>query len=197
MGLLGGLITGDAPSLVTVDLDPGTKKLIGDQYKHATQSDAQLAGEANQGVAQAGGMMNQTPQQMQQAAAGMGGGYSDAIRNQYNQVAGKNINSIVNTNNTNTSLRRAHMLQTAASSAMAQQRVETQNYEEQMKAMMQAEQSRAQVLSSVLGLAGVGVGLWGANGFKMPGGGQKAPGASADNLGSNDVHQQQASGSEF
>ncbi len=163
MGLLGGLIGPAAPGLTSVPLDKGTQKIISDQYGHATAPTSQLVGEANAGVDQAGQNFSQPPVQQSNAQFG-GTGFSDAIRNQYNKVAGKSIYNVKSNNENMESMKRAHSLQQASQSMMAQSQVETTNYEAQMQAMMQADAARAQTLSSVLGLAGMGAGMYAANG---------------------------------
>ena len=171
MGILGGLI-GEAPTLQTVDLDPTTKKLIGDQYQHATQSVPAIAQEMNQGVGATGNQFTQSPEQASQTNAQFGGvGYGDAIRQHYNSIAGKNIQNVIKDNENQASIKRAQYLKTDASNAMAQRQVETQNYEMQMKAMMDAEAARAQMLASVLGVGGMAAGMYAASG---PSGGLKS-----------------------
>lgn len=154
---VGGLFSGPSPSLNVVSLDPGTQKLIGQQYSNATRSDAQIANDKNTGVAASGQGALQSSQGANQEAAGQGEnvGMLQAIRNKYNQTANQGINNIVKQNQMTAGLDRAQLLKNAASGALAQQNVETMNYQEQANAMNQAEMARAQMLNSVLGAGGM------------------------------------------
>lgn len=172
MGILEGAantfgLGGDGPTYNVVPLDGGTQKLIGDAQTRSGRSDAAIAAEANQGVSEAGNQALQSDQSMNQKAAGSAQdpGMLQAIRNQYNQVAGKSINNVVKQNQLHSSFMRAQMMQDSAHAALAQQQVETQNYTAFTQAMNQAEMARSQVLSSVLGVAGM------AGGMAMSGGG--------------------------
>lgn len=162
MGLLDSLTGGDSPTLNVVPLDSGTTKLISDQQTRAQQSSGDLAAQANAGVKDSGNQMLQSDQSLNQEAAKSGQNPSmlSAIRNQYNNVAGKGIQQIVNKNTNNTSMARAQLIQEAAKSQMAQQQVETQNYQELANAMNQAEAARAQVLNSIFGAAGTAGGMY-------------------------------------
>jgi hypothetical protein len=153
---------GGGPGLDVVPLDPGTNKLIGDSVARSGRSDAAIGAEKNTGVQDAGGQGMQSAGDLKAQAAGTGqdSGMLDAIRKQYNNVAGSQINKIVQNNQMTAGLTRAHALQQSAHAALAQQQVETQNYEALSNALNSAEMARAQVLSNVLGTAGMGAGMY-------------------------------------
>ncbi len=156
---------GDAPERQTVLLDPTAKRLIDDQSARASESDKQIAGHLNQGVEVNANQMLQGDQSLQEQAAGSAQDPAmlQAIRNQYNQKAGNEINQVVKQNEMSTSLRRNHMMQQRASYHVAQQNIETQNYMALTKAMNDADAARAQVLNSIFGAVGMAGGMYAAS----------------------------------
>lgn len=157
-----------SPTYTSVPLDAGTQGLINTQTANASQSPDQIAGKMNQGVAAAGQQAMQTNEQAQQESAGMGTNPNmlQAIRNQYGAQAGQAISDITKNNQNNASITKANWLQQAAQGALAQQKVETQNYEMLTNAYNDAMMARAQVLSSVFSFGGKAAGMAMANGGK-------------------------------
>ena len=178
MGLLDSFTGANSPTLNVVPLDDGTQKMISNQNKRALTTD--LSAQQNNGVKAAGGQMAQTDQSLGQDAArsGQDPAMLGAIRNKFNNVAGKDIQQLVAKNNSNVALKRADLLQQAAKSQLVQQQVETQNYTELANAMNQAEAARAQVLSSVFGAAGTAAGMY----MGRKGGGSQRPNTSSDSM---------------
>ena len=154
-----GLFTGDGPSRTIVGLDPTTNKLINTQINQAT--DPNLSQTLQSGAAQSGQNMLQTDTGATQEAAGMGQNPAmmQAIRNQYNNVAGKHINQLMQQSNNTSEITRAAMLQRAQASAHASAQVQISNYERMVDAMNNAEMARAQTISGILGLGGMAAGM--------------------------------------
>jgi hypothetical protein len=172
VGLLDGFLGGGGPSLNVVPLDPQTQAKIGTQVSNATQTDQQFSDKMNAGVRDAGAQGLQTDSQAQARASQTGENPASlqAIRNQYNKVAGDSIGGVVRQNQTNAAMTRANWMQSAARSAIAQQQVQTQNYEMMTQAMNQADMARAQLLSNILGVGGMAGGMYLAGGFGGHGG---------------------------
>jgi len=160
-GLLDGLTGGSGPSLNIVPLDPGTQNLIKGQIGNSTQNDATIAEKLNSGVAAAGQQGMQSSDQLNQRAAQTGENPAslEAIRRQYNKVAGDTVASVVRNNQTNAAMTRANWMNQAARSMLAQQQVQTQNYQMLTQAMNAADAARAQILSNVLGVGGMAAGM--------------------------------------
>lgn len=200
-GAFGG---GNAPDYRAAQLDPGTKKLIQDSINRGTASDQKLSAELNQGVGSA--QLGQSDQGLKQeaAASGQNPAVLSAIRNQYNQAAGKSIQGLVEKNNLNMGMVRNQRLQMAAQAAMAKMGVETMNYEKLQEANMTAEMARGQALTGILQMGGMvgGAAMGGGMGGGMMGGGQKqqshsgygASGFSSDQMDRESYMQSQFSG---
>lgn len=154
----------NGPSYNVVPLDPGTQKLINTQASTATDPNA--AAKLNAGVAEAGNQGMETEAQANQKAASSGEspGMLQAIRNQYNQQAGKSIQNLIRGNQVNADIVRGQWMSDAAKSAIAQQKVQTQNYENLSNAMNAVEMARAQALSQILGVGGMVAGGYMAGG---------------------------------
>jgi exosome complex RNA-binding protein Csl4 len=107
-----------------------------------------------------------------------------AIRNQYNKVAGDAVGGIIRQNQNNAAIQKSQWQQQAARSAIAQQQVQTQNYEMMTNAMNQADMARAQVLSSILGVGGMAAGMYAGSHHSRPPSAPRAPGGqmSASNM---------------
>jgi len=161
-GLLDALTGGSGPSLNIVPLDSGTQNLINGQVHNAAQSDQQISDRLNAGVKDAGQQGMQTSDQLNQRATQTGENPAslEAIRRQYNKVAGDAVGSVVRNNQTNAAMTRANWMNQAARSALAQQQVQTQNYEMMSQAMNAADAARAQILSNILGVVGTGAGMY-------------------------------------
>lgn len=176
MGLLDSILGGSGPSLNIVPLDSGTQGLIKGQVDRATAGPGAIAEKANAGVREAGAQAQATPDQTNQRAAQTGEGSAglSAIRNQYMKTAGDAVGGIVRSNQANAAVTQGNMLNQAARSALAQQQVQTQNYEMMTQAMNAADAARAQVLSNVLGVGGMAAGMYAAGPHgKAPSGGQQ------------------------
>lgn len=142
-----------------VPLDSATQGLINDQATRATSTD--YGGLLNKNVQAQGSAAMASQPSAQQTAAKFGSAGGDpstiqAIRNQYNKTAQKSINQIVQRNNWQAPMTQADQLKQAAQGALAQQQVETQNYEGLMNAYNDNLNARAHVISSVLSLGGSG-----------------------------------------
>lgn len=161
MGGVGELFGSKGVSYTPAEIDPKTQQLINDSVTRAAAPTSEVADKLNQGVNQAGNQAMQSDQQMQQQAAQTGQDPSmlQAIRNQFNQSAGKGIQRIVNTNNNQAQLTKASWLQQAYQHSMAQQQVATQNYEALTQAYSNAQMARGQVLASIFSLGGTAGGM--------------------------------------
>lgn len=164
MGLfdtVGNAFGGKGVSYTPVDIDPKTQKLIDDSVTRATASNEEIAGKLNQGVNDTGNQALQTDQSLKQEAAQTGQDPSmlQAIRNQFNQSAGKGIQRIISNNNNQAQLTKANWLQQSAQYSMAQQNVATQNFAALTQAYSDSQMARAQLISSVLSLGGTAGGM--------------------------------------
>jgi hypothetical protein len=149
-------LSGEGVNYTSVPLDPGTQGLINTDTQVATQPTNQVAGLLNANVAARGGQALQSEAQSNQEAAGLGEspGMLNAIRMQYGQAANQNIQNIMRTNQLQAPLTQSEWLKGAASEALAQQQVETNNYEMLTNAYNAATAARAQALNSILNLGG-------------------------------------------
>lgn len=141
-----------------VPLDSQTQGLINDQATRATSTD--YGGLLNKNVQAQGSaaMAAPTPQATAAKFGSAGGDTStiQAIRNQYNKTAQKSINQVMQRNQWQAPMTQADQLRQAAQGALAQQQVETRNYEGLMNAYNASLNARAQVIGSVLSLGGTG-----------------------------------------
>lgn len=166
MGLLGG----STPTRQIVDLDPGTSSLLTQEMNRSFRPDAEIAAEQNAGVAGSGKVAGLTSDIQQRVAkTGEDPGMMHAIRNQYNNLAHKDIQSVIRNNQINAPMERNDLLNQAAAHTMALGRVQTDSFIKLQEANMMADQARARALSSVL----EGVGAIG--GMMMAGRGQQQP----------------------
>jgi hypothetical protein len=170
------LITGGPPSATSVPLDPGTQKIVHDQYVQA--SDPNLGAKITAGSEQGANAVLGGGKTVDQQAASSGWqnpAMLQAIRNQYQNAAKGGISQVMKTAANQLPFQRDQMTTRAAGSALAMNNIEMQNNEMQMEAQFNAEIARAQVLQAILG--GVGMGM----GYKMAGmKGKKAPAAAAE-----------------
>jgi hypothetical protein len=75
-----------------------------------------------------------------------------AIRNQYQGMAGKDTNQLMRQNQINAQFQHGQMLSDYARSALAQQQVQTQNYEQLSNAYQQNTMARGQMISSLINM---------------------------------------------
>lgn len=172
MGLIGGLLGESNPDLKIVGLDPGTKAIIDQQTKNAVTGPGAVADKMNAGVRDAGMQPQQTPDQLQARASQTGEDPASlkAIRNQYMKTAGDAVGGIVRANQANSAITQSNWMNQAVRNQLAQQQVQTQNFELMTKAMNDADMARAQVLSNILGVGGMAAGMYaaGPHGPKAP-----------------------------
>lgn len=167
--MFNALLGQGAPSVPSVPLDPGTQGLITSQVSAA--SNPNLSQAINSNVAANAGGQLQTAAGANQEAAGTGQNAAmlQAIRNQYNGVAGKQIQGIVNNNNFATPGIQGAMLTQANAEANAMQSIANQQQQIVMQANNAWQAARASALSGILGAAGKPLGA--AIGMGMAGGG--------------------------
>lgn len=147
-GVLGG---GDAPDRKNVDLNPKAKELIKAGVNRAMRSPEEYAAERNAGVDNATQVIGPNENQLNQQAAQMGQDPAmlKAISNVYQGQAGQQIARLKSDNNLKSGLMKAESLKRMAHAAIAQQNVETQNFERLTDAYNQNEIARAQFVSSL------------------------------------------------
>lgn len=165
-----------APNLNVAPLDSGTQQLITGMANDAGQSDSQISDKHNAGVAAAGNQALQSDTQGNQEAArtGQNSAMLSAIRNQYNGIAGDQINNVMKSNEMNAPLYRAQMLDMAVKARFAQKQVDNQNYTKLMEANTNAEMARASTLYGILSGAGNVAGAY--VGSRMGGGRRRQSG---------------------
>lgn len=152
---IGGLASGDAPTAQAVDLDSGTKGLIKEQADQALKGPSDIYNSMTDGESVAKNQFND--QLSQQNNAAMGGGNSatsQAIQNKYANALGSDIEDYKNRASYGAQLESAHRLMKAQANVRAQAAVKQHAYSMQMEAQRRSDQMRAQVISSVLGIAG-------------------------------------------
>jgi hypothetical protein len=152
--IIGGLF-GGGPQQNIVPLDSGTSELLNSGVNRvANQTPGQLAGENNQAAQTAAKSFQQSPAQTSQQAAQTGSNPAmlQAIRNQYQGMAGKDTNQLMRQNQINAQFQHGQMLSDYARSALAQQQVQTQNYEQLSNAYQQNTMARGEMISSLIDL---------------------------------------------
>lgn len=153
--IIGGLFGGGGPQQNIVPLDSGTSELLNSGVNRvANQTPGQLAGENNQAAQTAAKSFQQSPAQTSQQAAQTGSNPAmlQAIRNQYQGMAGKDTNQLMRQNQINAQFQHGQMLSDYARSALAQQQVQTQNYEQLSNAYQQNTMARGQMISSLINM---------------------------------------------
>lgn len=161
--------SGQGVTANVVPLDDQTNQLISAGVNRATAPSDQVANNLNAGVGDSTSSLAGPSVDQRAAKTGENAPMLQAIKNQYNQVAGKDIQRITNQNRINADVTKSQWLKQYAAGAMAQQNVATQNYASLTNAYNQSQMARAQVLSSILGLGGVAVGIGASRGRRSSG----------------------------
>lgn len=129
-----------------VNLDPQTDQLINQSAQGSMQNSGQLHAQAMEGTQDA---MSFLPQE------GMGNvAMSGALTNKYRQLAQNDIDKLSLQQKYLSGQRKAQRLRQSAQQAQARQQVTNDNYRRVVDAYNANMAARAQVISSVLGLAG-------------------------------------------
>lgn len=174
------LFTSD-PTREEVGLDADTTRLLRGAKDRATTSVEDIAGQLNAGIGgseKSVGLDSVQNTEQRSAKTGEDFGMMNAIRNQYKNLAQKDIQSVIRQNKTNAPLARGNMVNNLQAYMTAQGQLQTESAVKLMQANMMAEQARAGALRSILGGAGQMIGMGMAsrqpsqpqsqNSFQMP-----------------------------
>lgn len=153
----------EAPAPVQVD--PQVQGLIDSGVDRSVRSPEEIAAETNQGVAVGAGQLGQSEQQAQNQGLRQGGdaGYINALRGAYSARSDQNIGRIVEKNQMQAQYKKSDQMAKMSRTALAQQRVQTQNFETLTQAYNQQEMARAQFINQIFQLGGTGMGMAAAN----------------------------------
>src|SRR3954469_6109575 len=170
MGTFDFLNGGEPYTPEQVNLDPQTNQLIDQSGRDSLKSSSDLARDAMQGTGDTNFLSG---------AKGSGNvAMSGALTNKYGKLAGDQMQALGAQQGFQAEQTRAQRLQQSAIMANARQQVANQNYARQIQAYNNQQAARAQVLSSLMGLAGTAAGAY----FGGPGG-AVAGGAAGNKLG--------------
>lgn len=162
MGFFG--LTDDSIQPGIAQIDPKTQSLIKDEFSHATSSNGDISKQLNSGIAASADRAGLSADQSARAAqTGENPGMFDAIRNQYRNIAQKDIRTITQKNDNTIPLQRDNWIKQATAHMMAQSQVQTEANSKLQQANMMADQARAQALNSILGAGGMAGGTAMAN----------------------------------
>lgn len=178
---MGGLISGagsyinrafggseGVPTYQAAPLDQGTQDLINQSIERSHQTPEQFAQQQNQGISELAGKAQQNEVLQGQKTQASGGGIgqdsiNNAINKQYSSYAGADVGRLEKANEQAAIMQKNQALQIASANAMARKNIEVSTYQQLMQAQNATETARAQVLSSVIGAAGTGIGMYAAN----------------------------------
>ncbi len=159
--VLGG---GDIPKPSTVSLSPETKELIGQSYSRAQATPDQIAAESfdpsKAAAKQAYGTDADAIQSEKQLGGLMNPNMVSAIRSKQGALLGQNLSGMSAQSHYNAIQEKADRLRFAHQALMANQKVESANYQRLIDAVNNENEIRAGVLKGWMSLAGTAVGSY-------------------------------------
>jgi len=178
--LLGGMFQG--PDMQIVPLDSGTKGLIGESVGRAvSQTPDQIRNQMLQGVEANVSSLSPSSQMISQESARTGQDpyMMSAIQNRYRSETARDLDRFKSQADLQSRIQKGQRMAQVAQSAIAGQQVQLNNFAALSQAYQMNEAARAQVISSVIGLAGTGYMI-----SKLPEGSSRRTGAAINTFNS-------------